>query len=224
MLSYRKRTENMLNLLKKYEEEYAADTYRGEKDGALYRHDDRKSRLILTAPHAVRIFRNGKDKAPDLYTGAITRLTGEQSGLSVIIRRRYTPAADSITTFITDGRLENRAFLDIHGMSINRGFELAVGTGILPAQKYENELALIDALATKYRIRWKLNHPDYTGCRGLTGDLQRLSPIPRILQLEWRLDLRDFHHYPENVLNRTLPFLSELAQNQNRLFPESGKA
>ncbi len=214
----------MLNLLKKYEKEYAADTYRGKKDGALFRHDDRKSRLILTAPHAVRIFRNGKDKAPDLYTGAITRLTGERSGLSAIIRRRYTPVADSITTFITNDGLENRAFLDIHGMSINREFELAVGTGILPAQKYENELALIDALAIKYRIRWKLNPPDYTGRRGLTGDLQRLSPVPRILQLEWRLDLRDFYHYPENVLSRTLPFLSELAQTPNLFFPENDKA
>lgn len=55
------------------------------------------------------------------------------------------------------------------------------------------------------------NHPDYTGRFGLTGSLQRLNPLPRILQLEWRSDLRDFYLFPADVLERTLPFLSELA-------------
>ena len=96
-------------------------------------------------------------------------------------------------------------------MNGGREFELAVGTGILPAADYAPELELIGRLAEKYKIRWVTNHPDYTGRFGLTGSLQRLNPLPRILQLEWRSDLRDFYLFPADVLERTLPFLSELA-------------
>ncbi len=69
-------------------------------------------------------------------------------------------------------------------MSINHGFELAIGTSILPAKKYENELAPIDSLAAKYQIRKKLNHPDYTDRWKLTDNLRHIFPIPQILQLE----------------------------------------
>ena len=96
-------------------------------------------------------------------------------------------------------------------MNGGREFELAVGTGILPAADYAPELELIGRLAEKYKIRWVTNHPDYTGRFGLTGSLQRLNPLPRILQLEWRSDLRDVYLFPADVLERTLPFLSELA-------------
>lgn len=44
----------MLNRLKKYEEEYCRNTYCGNSEGGDFRFEDRGSRLILTAPHAVR--------------------------------------------------------------------------------------------------------------------------------------------------------------------------
>ncbi len=205
----------MLNLLKKYEEEYARDAYQGSEDGDFYRFDDRGSRLVLTAPHAVRTFRNQKPKAPDLYTGALARLAGEQSGVSAIIRRRFSREKNSVTNFISDRKLERHWFLDIHGMNGSRGFELAVGTGILPAADYAGALEKIGQLAEKYRISWVVNHPDYTGKFGLTGDLQRLWSAPRILQLEWRLDLRDFYHFSDHVINRTLPFIAELVLSES---------
>ena len=66
----------MLNRLKKYEEEYCRNTYCGNSEGGDFRFEDRGSRLILTAPHAVRTFRDNRPKAPDLCTGALTRLAG----------------------------------------------------------------------------------------------------------------------------------------------------
>ena len=179
----------MLNRLKKYEEEYCRNTYCGNSEGGDFRFEDRGSRLILTAPHAVRTLRDNRPKAPDLCTGALTRLAGEQNDVSTIIRHRTGEERNAAAGFVIDRQLANHCFLDIHGMSGGREFELA----------------------EKYKIRWVTNHPDYTGRFGLTGSLQRLNPLPRILQLEWRSDLRDFYLFPADVLERTLPFLSELA-------------
>lgn len=201
----------MLNRLKKYEEEYCRNTYCGNSEGGDFRFEDRGSRLILTAPHAVRTLRDNRPKAPDLCTGALTRLAGEQNDVSTIIRHRTGEERNAAAGFVIDRQLANHCFLDIHGMSGGREFELAVGTGILPAADYAPELELIGRLAEKYKIRWVTNHPDYTDRFGLTGSLQRLNPLPRILQLEWRSDLRDFYLFPADVLERTLPFLSELA-------------
>ena len=53
----------MLNRLKKYEEEYCRNTYCGNSEGGDFRFEDRGSRLILTAPHAVRTFRDNRPKA-----------------------------------------------------------------------------------------------------------------------------------------------------------------
>ncbi len=201
----------MLNLLKKYEPDDAADNYCGLQDEPIHRFYDNRSALIFSAPHATRTFRGHAVKKPDLYTGALARTAAIDSGTSALTRRRFAAEKHSITDFITAQRLQNHHFLDIHGMSGERVFELAVGTGILSPQIYGPVLAQIAALADKYEISWVLNHPDYTGRFGLTGDLQRLSPQPRILQLEWRLDMRDFYRCPDNVLNRTLPFLTDLA-------------
>lgn len=92
----------MLNRLKKYEEEYCRNTYCGNSEGGDFRFEDRGSRLILTAPHAVRTLRDNRPKAPDLCTGALTRLAGEQNDVSTIIRRRTEkketpPPASSLT-------------------------------------------------------------------------------------------------------------------------------
>lgn len=167
----------------------AATPIAATSEGGDFRFEDRGSRLILTAPHAVRTLRDNRPKAPDLCTGALTRLAGEQNDVSTIIRRRTGEERNAAAGFVIDRQLANHCFLDIHGMNGGREFELAVGTGILPAADYAPELELIGRLAEKYKIRWVTNHPDYTGRFGLTGSLQRLNPLPRILQLEWRSDL-----------------------------------
>ncbi len=208
----------MLNLLRLYEEEFCFNAYRGGNDGDAFRFDNRNSRLILTAPHAVRTFRNAKAKAPDVFTGGLTRLAGERNNVSSIIRRRTGEEKNAVADFISQQHLEHNCFLDIHGMKSSREFELAVGTGILPAAAYAPELELIGQLAEKYQIRWVTNHPNYSGKLGLTGRLQQLIPSPRVLQLEWRSDLRDFYRFPSNVQNRTLPFLSALISDSKLFF------
>lgn len=116
----------MLNRLKKYEEEYCRNTYCGNSEGGDFRFEDRGSRLILTAPHAVRTLRDNRPKAPDLCTGALTRLAGEQNDVSTIIRRRTGEERNAAAGFVIDRQLTNHCFLDIHGMNGGREFELAV--------------------------------------------------------------------------------------------------
>ena len=124
----------MLNRLKKYEEEYCRNTYCGNSEGGDFRFEDRGSRLILTAPHAVRTLRDNRPKAPDLCTGALTRLAGEQNDVSTIIRRRTGEERNAAAGFVIDRQLANHCFLDIHGMNGGRhrhftGRGLCAGTG-----------------------------------------------------------------------------------------------
>lgn len=203
----------MLNLLKKYEEEFAQNLYCGAQSGDFYNFENRDSKLVLSAPHSVRTFRNKKEKAPDLYTGSLVKMLGQHNNLSTVTRRRFSLERNSVTDFVLRQKLENHYFLDIHGMKENDDFDLAIGTGILTADDYQSWFRHITSLAEKYQIRYVVNHPSYTGKFGLTGDLQKISPIPRILQLEWQPKMRDFYHFPSLVLNRTLPFISELAKH-----------
>lgn len=201
----------MLNLLKQYETDYAHDRYGGKIEENVYLFENRNSKVILSAPHTVRTFRNHKEKAPDLYTGALVRLLGQQNGLSTITRRKFTKEKNSITDFIVLQKLEHHCFLDIHGMKENSEFDLAVGTGILTENQYNDWIEQIEILAKKYQIRFVINHPSYTGKFGLTGDLQRIDSNPRILQLEWQPQMRDFYSFSENVCQKTIPFIRDLA-------------
>ena len=201
----------MADLLKKYEQTYAQNLYCGDTIGEFYEFENRGSKLILSAPHSVRTFRNKKEKAPDLYTGALVKFLGLQNNLSVITRRRFSIAKNSITDFVLLHRLEHFYFLDIHGMKENDKFDLAIGTGILNAQAYTKQIETAQLLAEKYKIRLIINHSSYTGKFGLTGDLQKIDPTPRVLQLEWQPKMRDFYRSPQNVLTQTVPFISELA-------------
>lgn len=200
----------MLDLLKKYEADYAENRYEGKTEAPVHLLTERNSQVILTAPHATRTFRNQKIKKPDLYTGSLTRLLGEKNNVSTVIRNCFIEEKSSITDFITKNSLEQHYFFDIHGMHSEREFALAVGTGILPAESYTPILHHIDILAKTYKFPVVINHPDYTGKFGLTGDLQKITGNAHILQFEWRLDYRDFYNHPDRITNITIPFISEL--------------
>ena len=119
----------------------------------------------------------------------------------------------SIIDFVTENDLENHFYLDVHGMRSDVPFELAVGTGYVNEGQYQEQLHFINDLAKKYEIKWILNHPSYQGKVGFTGKYQKNYKKANILQLEWRHDMRDFLNFPKNVIERTIPFLIELAQS-----------
>lgn len=202
----------MLDSLKKKEEFFAVDEYCGQLENEeVFQYCNRNSKVLLSAPHATRTFVNNRVKALDLYTGAITQMLGETHNLSTIVRTKYAPDLVRIIDFIKEHKLEKHYFLDIHGMDINREFELAIGTGCLEETEYKKELEFLRNLSDKYRVKMVVNHPDYTGKVGLTGDYQRDYEQPKILQLEWRKDFRSFYISPEKVLEKTMPMIKDLA-------------
>lgn len=202
----------MLERLIIKEEFFAVSEYFGQLEKEeVFRYCNRNSKVLLSAPHATRTFVNNRNKAADLYTGSITQMLGEVHNFSTIVRTKYVPDLIKIIDFVEGNQLGEYYFLDIHGMDINREFELAVGTGYFTETNYKKELDFLRSLADKYQVKMVINHPDYTGKCGLTGDYQKIYKQPKVLQLEWRKDFRSFYLNPEKVLEKTMPMIKELA-------------
>lgn len=189
-------------------------------DGALsaldvYTFCDRYSHLILSAPHSTSSFVCKMKKKIDLFTGELALCLGEELNLSTIVRNKFVAEKVLISDLVIEKNLGEHFFLDLHGMSADRDFELAVGTAYLSPQDYEKELSLIADLSEKYQIKYVVNHPDYCGNMGFAGRYQKYFEKPNVLQLEWRQDCRNYYDCPEQVWTKTIPFLSELALKIN---------
>jgi hypothetical protein len=179
---------------------------------AVFSYFEQGSYVCLSAPHATQTFANKHVKKSDLFTGAIIRYLAQENDFSYIVRNKFVPRKVLINDFILERGLENHFFLDFHGMKDGNGFDLAVGTGYLPAQNYLSQLKCVDLLCCKYGIKYVINHENYTGCAGLVGRLQKTTGQANVLQLEWSKVYRDFFMHPENVINVTIPFMRELAR------------
>lgn len=180
----------------------------------LFTFVNRGSKLILTAPHAVKTFLNREGiKSADAFTGPLTEYLGEECEVSTIVRTKFIDREILIDEFVEMANLREHFFLDLHGMVNHDDFDLAVGTGLLEADAYKKALDVINELSDKYQLRLVLNHPKYSGISGMkafTTRLQMLTGKPQVLQLEWGRDFRDFYPSPELVLEKTLPFMKEL--------------
>lgn len=210
----------MLEALKNFNFKYQDNFGRGQIDCEdIFVFNNRNSNLILSAPHATQTWAKQSVKKSDLYTGAITEYLAETLDVSSLIRQKFVAQKVKIEDFIVEKALERHFFLDIHGIAQDKPFELAVGTGKFCASAYDKEINLIKFLAEKYKIKMVVNHPDYRGANGLTRKLQDIHDLPLILQLEWRLDMRDFQKFPDNVCKRTIPFMLDLGKQLDVLLP-----
>lgn len=208
----------MFDRLKELNLKYQANFGKGlMDDDNVFEFKDRHSAIVLSAPHATQTWAKQAVKKSDLYTGALTEYLAEELGFSSLIRQKFVPEKINICDYITHLGLDNLFFLDIHGVAADKVFELGVGTGKLSASDYAAEIALLQKLAEKYQIKIVINHPDYRGLCGLTKELQDIHNRPQILQLEWRLDMRNFFAYPDNVFQRTIPFMLALVTKLNEL-------
>lgn len=196
-----------------HEKKFEQNGFHGEIHQApVFKFFDKNSHVVFSAPHTTRTVINGKSRFSDRFTGAITMYLGEKTDFSTIVRQKFIQKEVSIIDFVTENNLEGHFFLDVHGMRADVPFELAVGTGYFAESKYEKQLYIIERLAKKFGIKWILNHENYQGKIGFTGKYQERYNQPNILQLEWRKDMRDFIDFPQNVINKTISFLKDLAQ------------
>ena len=209
--------KNALKQLNDFEKLFSVNSYFGSAEtDEVFSYTENNSYVCLSAPHATKSTANKHIKKSDMFTGGIVKYLGETCRLSYIVRNMYIDEKCMISSFIAENHLENHYFLDIHAM-IERPFDLAVGIGYCSLRDYAEELAFIKKLCQKYKLKYVVNHPSYTGQPGLVGRLQRELSLATAIQLEWTKEYRDFNENPAKVLDVTLPFIKELALYVNNL-------
>ena len=212
--------EKRLSKLKKIEAIFSKNEYFGNSKAPIFSFIDNGSYVCLTAPHATNSTVYKRFKRSDWFTGAIVKYLGDENHISYITRNKFFYKKCMISSFILKNHLEHHYFLDIHAMK-DRPFDLAIGIGYCTSDDYKQELVIIQKLCKKYRLKYVINHPAYTGQPGLTGRLQRKLSKANVLQLEWTRKYRDFNENSSNVLNITLPFIKELAKALNSIHKSS---
>lgn len=125
----------MLSRLLELNDKYIQNNGFGYGDEAFV-FTDRSSKLVLSAPHAVKTHLNDNVKSADLFTGALVDFVGEKCNISTLVRVSYLDKEYLADEFIKAQNIGERFFLDIHGMVDHEDFELAVGTGLLEADAY----------------------------------------------------------------------------------------
>lgn len=205
----------MINRLKEYNQRYMQNRSHGDEAAEeIFEITDRRTTLILSAPHSTRSFVCKKEKQADLYTGALVRYVGGVCNVSTLIRTKFTPYKALISDYIEEKGLQNHYFLDIHGFNQEIDVDICLGTGSMEAKGYPY-LDKILEIAEKYSLKAAVNHPDYRGIHGLTGRYQKTFGKPNVIQMELQQRLRDFYTNPEVVENTTLPFLTDVVQVYN---------
>ncbi|MBQ4472490.1 MAG: hypothetical protein II942_04550 [Alphaproteobacteria bacterium] len=201
----------MKKLLKEYESYFAQNGGKGCPTAkVVYTHTKGKGVVCFCAPHAVHSFVHKQEKNRDVGTGAIVQYLGKQAGFAAIVRNKFVPRKEMISDFILAQKLEDSFFLDIHGMKVHKNFDLAIGTGYLGRQKYADVLKKAGELCRKYKIKYRVNLPKYSGKIGLTGRLQKATGRPQVLQLEFSPSFRDVEGAV--IREKTIPFLIELGE------------
>lgn len=201
----------MINKLKEYNAFYMNNnSYGKEEYPEVFKYKDRKSKLILSAPHATKSFVSKKEKPADLYTGAIVEYIGEQTETSTLIRTKYVNKKVLISDYVANNGLENHFFVDVHGFDKDIEYDVCLGIYEYEAKGYPY-LEDIIAILEKYDLRTIVNYPDYTGRNGFTRRYQEQFGKPNIIQMELKRYLRDFYQNPEIVEKTTIPMMIEIA-------------
>ncbi len=205
----------MINKLKEYNQRYMQNISHGDEAAEeIFELTDRRTALILSAPHSTRSFVCKKEKPADLYTGALVQYVGEVCSVSTLIRTKFTPYKVLISDYIEEKGVQNHYFLDIHGFNQDMDADICLGTGSWEAKEYPY-LDKILKIAEKYTLKAAVNHPDYRGICGLTGRYQKTFNKPNVIQMELQQRLRNFYTNPEIVENITVPFLADVIKAYN---------
>lgn len=206
----------MINTLKQYDQYYNQDYSAGDQTCEnVFNFIDRKSKLILSAPHATRSFTNKHDKLSDLFTGAITQYLGETEDISTLIRVKYTPYKCLVSDYVAEHNLHNHYFLDIHGFNQDIDYDICLGIHTYEQQNYPY-LDKIITIAEKYHLKYIVNHPNYTGKFGLVGRFQEKFNKPNVIQIEFKKHLRDFYNYSEVIENTTIPWMKDIIKEYKK--------
>ena len=123
--------------IEELEKVFSANHYNGSGNTA-FRIEEGSVPIMLSAPHAVNHFRDGKLKAADCYTGGIARYLRELTGCPIIYSASFTETDPNYDSPEAGGYKESlKAYLkthpvyllmDLHGAAREREFAVEMGT------------------------------------------------------------------------------------------------
>ena len=201
---------SIIDRLKLYNERFCHNLSHGDENcHEIFEFVNRHSQLILSAPHATRSFVCKKERIADLYTGALVQYWGEEKQVSTLIRTKFTPYKALISDYVVEHNLAEHYFLDIHGFDQDIGYDICLGIGECEEKDYPFIQDIVK-IATQYKFKTIIGHPQYRGTKGFCGRYLRKYAKPNVIQMEIHKHLRDFYQNPDIVKNATLPFLCDI--------------
>lgn len=123
--------------IKNKEQRFRVNEKHGDTTLPSHSFSNGDEKVILTAPHTV-ITADSKNalKKEEVYTGAITLTCGDIVGCHTMVRNNYneiTAATNYFNHYLIDYIKSNKMLcqIDIHGASIDKPFDVAIGTNNL---------------------------------------------------------------------------------------------
>lgn len=204
--------------IEKFEEYFWKTSYNGGS-GVLYKLESGTVPILLSAAHAMRHFRNGKAKPPELYTGGLVKYLHKVTGCSIMYLNDFQPYdanndgvelsqyKQALLGFISENNI--KFVIDVHGMTEQRDFAVEVGTcpisGSSSLGEYDTILPEIMSMFTKHLSTF-YNDKMVVGVNSLfcangkntiTSAVHSLLSVP-CFQVEINADFRDYEK-PEQI-------------------------
>lgn len=138
---------NCLRRIKRLEKLFSDNFYNGRGKTA-FNIEEGSIPIMVSAPHAINQFREGKVKIADMYTGGIAKYLHEKTGCHVIYSCMYTESDPNYDEFEVNkyqkelleyvNKHNILLLLDIHGAAKERDYAVEMGTAPTIEQLSEN--------------------------------------------------------------------------------------
>ena len=138
---------NCLRKIKRLEKLFSDNYYNGSGKTA-FNIEEGSIPIMVSAPHAINQFRDGKVKYADMYTGGIAKYLHEKTGCHVIYSCMYTESDPNYDEFEVNKYQQELLeyvnkhniilLLDIHGAAKEREYAVEMGTAPDLKQLSEN--------------------------------------------------------------------------------------
>ena len=129
--------DNCIEKIKEYETLFSDNQYEGSGKNAFII-EEGTIPIMVSAPHAINQFREGKVKRADMYTGGIARYLHEETGCHLIYSCMFTesdpnfdlPGTNSYQETLKEfvERYSVAVLLDLHGAEKKREYAIEMGT------------------------------------------------------------------------------------------------
>lgn len=123
----------------RHEQRFSSHGYDGQPQAGSFVYQQGTIPILLSAPHAVNHFRDGRLKAAEVYTGAISLLLHELTRCHIIYKAKNDGKDPNHDSFEEDHGYKQRIvdscrehgitlFIDLHGAAASREIDLDLGT------------------------------------------------------------------------------------------------